>query len=106
MNQALPFRDVYTVTLDGSGNGAINVSPTIGFWMVEQVAVIVSTNTNEPEFQCYIDGMFVGGSYSGSRTSDTTFNQRLNAQQRLNAVWLGGDPDATATLILTGKKYT
>ena len=100
----LPFRDVYTVVLDGSGNGAIRFSPSVGTWLVEQVAVTVSSNTNEPEFLAYIDGMYVGGSYSGSRTNDTAFNQRLAAQQALSGVWVGGDAGATATMVLTGRK--
>jgi hypothetical protein len=102
----LPFRLTLDVTLDGSGNGAIRFSPSIGMYMVEQVAAMVSSNENEPEFQVYVDGIFVGGSYSGSRTNDTSFNQRLAAQQVLNGVWIGGDPGATAVMNLTGWKET
>lgn len=105
MTQDLPFRKVYTVTLDGSGNGFIRVSPTIGYWQIEQVSASTGTNTNEPEFLTYINGAFIGGSYSGSRTNDTTFNQRLAAQEEFRAVWVGGDAGTTATLVLTGKEF-
>lgn len=104
MSQALPFRAAYTVVLNGSGNGTIRWSPSQGSWLVQQCAATVTTSTNEPEFSTFIDGMFVGGSYSGSKTNDTTFNQTVVAQQALSATWTGGDPGATATLIISGVK--
>lgn len=102
--QTLPFRLVKTVMLNGSGAGAINFSPTVGTWEVSQVAALASSNTNEPEFSVFIDGVFVGGSYSGSKTTDTTFNQEVQAQQVLQGVWTGGDAGAIATMVITGKK--
>lgn len=104
MTERLRFRDTYTTVLDASGNGTINFRPSVGSWMVNQVAASVSSNNNEPEFSAFVNGMFVGGSYSGSKTNDTTFNQEVNAQEVLSAVWLGGDPGATATLTLSGVK--
>jgi hypothetical protein len=102
--QTLNFRDVYTVTLDGSGNGTIRFSPSVGTWEIQQVAAMTSSNTNEPEFSAYVNGMFVGGSYSGSKTNDTTFNQTLEAQEVLTGVWVGGDAGSIATMVLSGKK--
>lgn len=102
--QWLPFRDVFTVVLDGSGTGTIEVRPSIGEWLIEQVAVRTSSNVNEPEFSAFINGAWVGGTFSGSRDSDTSFNQRLNAQERFNGIWTGGDAGATGELTLTGRK--
>jgi hypothetical protein len=104
MPQVLNFRDVKTVTLDAAGRGSIVFSPTIGDWVVEQVSVTVSSNTLEPEFSAYVNGMFVGGSYSGSKTNDTTFNQPLATQETLTGIWVGGDPGAVATMVISGKK--
>ncbi len=104
MAEWLPFRTVETVTLDGFGAGSITFGPTFGEWLVEQVSASVSSNALEPEFTTYINNAFIGGSYSGSRTNDTTFNQRLNAQEKLRGVWVGGDPGATATMVLSGRK--
>lgn len=104
MAQRLPFRMTMDVVLDAGGSGAINFSPSVGTWEITQVAATTSTNVNEPEFATYIDGAFIGGSYSGSRTNDTSFNQILNAQQKLTGVWTLGDPGATAVMTLTGWK--
>ena len=99
-----PFRLTETVELNGAGTGTIRFSPSIGVWKVEQVAASTSTNTNEPIFSAYINGVFVGGSYSGSRTNDTSFNQRVNAQERLDFVWTGGDPGAIGEVTISGLK--
>ncbi len=106
MSQWLPFRLTDTVVLDGSGNGSITFGPTVGEWLIEQVAVTVSSNNNEPTFSAYINNIYVGGSYSGSRTNDTSFNQRVQAQEKFSGAWVGGDAGATGTITLIGRKLT
>lgn len=104
MAEWLPFRLTQDTVLDASGGGSIRFQPSIGEWKVEQVSARTSTFVNEPEFSAYVSGMFVGGSYSGSRTNDTTFNQRISAQDNLTGVWVGGDAGATATMVISGVK--
>ncbi len=109
MTQTLPFRDTKTVVLDGSGNGSITFQPTSygESWKVDQVA-ISTTATNlllpPPLFQAYVNGLFVGGSYSGNLTNDTAFNQLLQTQEVLKFVWTGGQPGVTATATISGTK--
>lgn len=100
----LPFRITNDVRLDGLGNGSIRISPSVGEWVIEQVSASTTSVTNEPQFTAYINGAFIGGSFSGNRTTDTEFNQRLNAQEAFVGAWVGGDPSAIAQLTLTGRK--
>lgn len=104
MPQELNFRNTFEVVLDATGGGSINFRPSVGSWLIKQVAASTSTNVNEPEFTASINGSFVGGSYSGSKTNDTTFDQTLDAQEVLTGTWTGGDVGATATMTISGVK--
>lgn len=104
MAQWLPFRNTFDVRLDANGAGRIRVSPSVGEWVIEQVSVSSTSVVKEAKFTAYINGAFIGGTFSGNRDTDTEFNQRLNAQEEFIGEWTVGDANAIAQLTLTGRK--
>lgn len=101
-----------TTVLDGSGNGKAQIGPRSlrEVWTV--AAASVQASSNVAEASCAIYGgpdtdasSFVDLTYSGSSGDSTTnFGAPLNAGDYVFAVWQGGDPGATATLVVTGSK--
>ena len=106
MPQRLPFRKVKdaVVAADGTATIRFQITDQHEWWEIQMVAAMCSTNTLEPEFNTNIDGVFTGGSYSGSKTNDTTFNQQLHTQETLYGVWTGADVGATVTMSVSGWK--
>jgi hypothetical protein len=101
-----------TATLDGSGNGIASAGPTGPgeSWDVASVAVIASSNTNEATCKVYAgpavqDQFFRDITVDGS-TGDATdrCNGTIPRGWKIWASWSGGDPGATATLIVSGTK--
>lgn len=100
------------VTLDASGNGTAKVGPLSAreTWRPTNVHVSVSTNTNEATCTVY-----VGDSQTASTFRDSTYSGSsgdmldglvdvVSAGWYIFATWTGGDPSATATLVVTGTK--
>lgn len=104
--RTLPLRISDQVTLDGSGNGQVEMTCDVTSWKLNMAGVRVDPRPVilEPECTIYINGQFVGGSLSASMDADTTFNQLLQQGEKIQAVWTGGDPGKTAILSLTGFK--
>lgn len=102
------------IVLDVSGNGTAQVGP-IGareVWHPENAHVSVQTPVNN-EAQCKIyvgdrpiDSTFRDGTFSGSSgdSTDRVSSDVVKVGQYIFAVWTGGDPGQTATLIVTGRK--
>jgi hypothetical protein len=103
-------------TLDGSGNGVVQLSPdgSQEHWFPTIVSVKVSQPvTNEAQCKIYVgpsatDLSFVDGTLSGS-TGDST--DRVTGQEiartrmpYIFAMWTGGDPGHIATVTVTGEK--
>ncbi len=110
----VPLNEKKPIVLDSSGNGTAQLGP-IGareVWHPENAHVSVQTPVNS-EAQCKIyvgdqaiDSTFRDGTFSGS-SGDST--DRISADvvkvgAYIFAVWTGGDPGQTATLIVTGTK--
>lgn len=104
--RTLPLRITRTVTLNGSGAGTIQFTVDVPLLNIQVVALRVDPRpvTLEPECSVFIDGTFVGGSQAASLDSDTTFNQVVEQQRQIKAVWTGGDAGATATITFSGMK--
>lgn len=103
------------VTLDGSGNGTVKISPDGPHeqWYPASVSVKATTNTNEATCKIYVgsqsvDSNFVDGTFSGSSgdSSDRVAGYIIGKRQSqyIIAVWAGGDAGATATLSVVGTK--
>jgi hypothetical protein len=107
-----PLSEWGSVTLDGSGNGTLKMTPWAGSvtWTLSLVSVKASSNASEANCKIYLgpqptDQYYVDGSLSGS-TGDSTSNvSGLTVDTHGNslwAVWQGGDAGASATLQATG----
>jgi len=116
MPASWPLNQTGTVVLDGSGNGTVQLTPDgpREHWQPANAAVKVSTNNALAVCRSYVgpsatDQYFVDASYDGS-TGDNTDRvaghdvYRAGPYPSVWAVWSGGDPGATATLILTGTR--
>lgn len=106
-----PFGPVFgTVTLDGTGMGAVRFAPTGEEWDVQNISVKCSTAVNEATAQVYIGqiGQLYrhSGTYAGSTGDNNNLEQviHLTDGQPLFVVWTGGDAGATATATLSGQK--
>lgn len=110
--RTVPLNEHGSVTLDGSGNGTLEMTPLGGAetWLPTIASVKVSTNTAEANCRIFIgpspnDQYFVDGTLSGS-TGDST--DRVTGYQvdthgnSLWAVWMGGDPGAVGTMQVNG----
>jgi len=103
----IPLLKFLQVTLDVSGNGTVEMGPSLNgvTWHVTSIAISVEPrpSTSEPECAVYQKGTFIGGSYSGSLDS-ANGSWELQTQEKIKAVWTGGDAGKTATLTLMGKE--
>lgn len=110
------FKQPGTVTLDGSGNGTVQLTPDgpTEHWAIAVAAVKISTNVAEAICRVYVgpsatDPYFVDASFGGS-TGDNTDRVagydifRSGPHPSVFAVWAGGDAGAIATLTLTGTR--
>ncbi len=93
------------VTVDANGNAAIEIGPVMHgeTWHVKLVACQVSTAVAEPQGRAYLNGVFVGGTYTASINSNGDPFTLLSGQ-KYRFVWTGADVGATATLTLLGLK--
>lgn len=112
----LPLNQAQSVTLDGSGNGTVRMSPDGPNEHWQPVAASVSASTGAPivnEAQCKIyagpsatQQYFIDGTLSGSTGDSTTniggYDIARTRTPYVWAVWSGGDPGASATLVLQG----
>jgi hypothetical protein len=91
--------------VDANGNAAIEIGPIMHgeTWHVKVVAINVSTAVNEPQGRSYLNGVFVGGSYTASMNSNND-PVTLPSGQKYRCVWTGADVGATASLTLLGLK--
>jgi hypothetical protein len=113
-----------TVTLDGSGNGAVSITPGapspgggVGVgrnsgltWDVVGVAVSVSTNAKESQCAVYLSygimdashASFQGQTATGSTGDTDTLTATIKPGDWITAKWTGGDPGAIATMRVLG----
>jgi hypothetical protein len=110
--QTGPLNESASVTLDGSGNGTLKMTPYSGTltWLPSIASVKASSANAEASCKIYIgpsatDQWFIDGTLSGS-TGDST--DRVAGRQvdthgnALWAVWSGGDAGAVATMTVAG----
>lgn len=112
MSRTLNFTAVATCTLNGSGNGTAAIGPTgtRETWSPATAAVSASSSNSEATAKVYAgsqvsQGTFVDGTTWGSTGDNTNnFTQPVYPGQEVFAVWTGGDPGATATLVVSGTR--
>ena len=104
MTRQIPLRESEQVVLNGTGGGQVELTCNVKGWQIATAALQVQPRpvTNEPECSIYINGQFVGGSVTASMDADSTFNQNMQQNEKIQAVWTGGDAGKTAILSLTG----
>lgn len=98
------------VTLDGSGNGSVQLGPqrVREHWQVDSVSVSVSTQVNEALASVNVGsppanpGNFFGQSATGSTGDTCSVGQDIVAGQLVMVSWIGGDPGAVATASIYG----
>lgn len=112
----VPLNENDSVTLDGSGNGTLQMKPWGGSvtWKPSSVSVKASSNVVEAAARIYIgpsptDPYFVDGTLSGStgdssgRVAGFSIDTHGNT---LWVVWAGGDAGAVATAQVNGTTET
>jgi hypothetical protein len=112
MSRSLALSVVASVVLDGSGNGTVQVGPrgTNEVWQPQSAAVSAATNTSEAQCRIYAGNTISAGSlvdgttFGSSGDSTTNFASQVWLGQSIWAQWTGGDPGATATLVVTGTR--
>jgi hypothetical protein len=97
-------------TLDGSGNGSVQIGPqrVREHWQVEAVGVSVSTQVAEA--QCSVNvgsppanpGNFFGQTATGSTGDTCAVETDIVAGQLVMVRWIGGDAGAQATASIYG----
>ena len=100
-----PLNETQQAIVDANGNAAIEIGPVMHgeTWHVNLAAIQVSSAVREPQGRSYLNGVFVGGTYTASVASNNdTFT--LLSGQKYRFVWTGADVGATATLTLLGRK--
>lgn len=107
-----PLNENGVITLDGSGNGTLQMKPWGGSvsWQPTLVSVSVSSNVNEASAKVYIGRSavpqyFVDGTLSGSTGDSTAKVSGFAVDTHGNTlwvVWAGGDAGATATAQVNG----
>lgn len=106
--RVIPLRKRDQVTADANGNGQVEIrNGDYGTtWNVRLVGLEGQPRpfTLEPECRVYRDGMFIGGTGSGSMDSDSAINETVQTGEGIQAVWTGGDPGATYILTLSGEQ--
>jgi hypothetical protein len=101
-----------SVVLDSSGNGTAELGPSSPgeVWAPGNASVSVTTSVSEATARIYAGnglspGSFVDGTTWGSTGDSTTnFATSLYPGQQIFAQWTGGDPGATATVVVTGTR--
>lgn len=104
--RTIPLRKREQTTADASGNGQVEIRNNHQgvTWTVRLIGLEGQPRpfTSEPECLVYHDGMFIGGSGSGSMDADTSITEIVQSGEGIQAVWTGGDPGATYILTLSG----
>lgn len=110
--QTAPLAENDSVTLDGSGNGTLQMKPWGGAvtWQPQLVSVKASSNVLEASAKVYIgpsatDPYFVDGTLSGSTGDSTGKVAAFTVDTHGNTlwvVWAGGDAGALATAQVSG----
>jgi hypothetical protein len=108
MNQ-YPLNLAISVILDASGNGTVQLGPSVGQrWQLNNAAVGTSTAVKIPTCILYMGGSptapnQVDSTYTGSQDASGKVDAYpLTNGQKIFAVWSGGDVGARATLSLFG----
>ena len=101
-----PFNGFAQVALDGSGNGQIRIAPVGRNWVVQYLAVKVSSTVKESAAvvckNLIGDPYVVDGTTRGS-SGDTSDTQHVvRSGDCLWVVWSNGDAGATATVTFSG----
>lgn len=115
MPRTLTLTQAASVTLDGSGAGTAQLGPSSPgeVWRPSQVSVscsqIVTTGTCQASIYAGAAvgrSTFVDGTFSGDtgETTDAVGGRTLHPGQSVFAVWSGGVPGATATVVVAGKR--
>lgn len=100
------FRRSGQVTLDGSGYGAIRIAPAGRDWVIQYIAVNVSTTVQEST--CVVCADQIGDFYivdstrTGSSGDTTDTVHKVQDGHCLYIVWSGGDAGAIATVVYSG----
>lgn len=109
-----PLNLVNRAVLDGAGNGRCSLGPNGGglVWQLTAAAIKTSTSAKVPSCDIYmgrtatpenlIDTTTIGNSNSTSRVAAYP----LQSDERIFAVWTGGDPGAEAFLSIFGTERT
>lgn len=107
-----PLNEAASVTLDGSGNGTLKMTPFGGgaTWQPTLAAVKASSHVLEAQCRIYVgpspvDQYFVAGTLSGSTgdSTDQVGGYSVDTHgSALWAVWTGGDAGAQATMSVNG----
>lgn len=115
MSRTLTLTRTASVTLDGTGAGTVQTGPSSPgeVWRPAQVSVscsaVVSTGTCQasiyagagPSQSTFVDGTFSGDT---GDTTDAISGHPLQPGQYIFAVWSGGVPGATATMVVYGQR--
>ena len=106
---SIPLNVSAQVTLNGSGNGTVSLGPSLPGvnWQPSLVSVSVSptSGTTVSQFRLYlglpVQQNLIGGTYTGDINS-SGLSVTLWPGMILTGVWSGGNPGATAAMVLTG----
>lgn len=105
-----PLRDARTVTLDGAGNGAVQLGPVPTFhsWRIERITVQATGGTGTSQATCYVWRGDAGGyletsTYAGNLDNAGGNPISLQPGEFLTVQWVGGRPGAIATARLSGE---
>lgn len=111
MTTTVALRETATVTLDGTGGGVVQAGPRSHgeVWHIIQASVAVSTAASQPKAFVYVGDRptqenFADATFIGANNSTTNVAGDIRMPNFVWAVWTGGDPGATATLLVYGTK--
>lgn len=95
-----------SVTLDALGNGNVRLAPRGEKWEINRIFVACSTRNKEAQCRIYINHIAplnsIDGTYSGSSGDTSDTQHYLEDGQALYVAWTGGDPNAVATVTVSG----
>jgi hypothetical protein len=110
---SIPIQLSANVRLDATGNGRVSLGPAVvrEYWDLISATVSVVTATSEAVCALYqatgpTPGQAMCAPTATGSTGDTCglAGQTLLPGQSVLAVWSGGDPNATATLVISATK--
>jgi hypothetical protein len=113
MGRPQPFRKPAQTTLDASGNGQATVTVPGGvWWKVSRTSVstsITAATAVQPQVRLYYgneinEAAFIEKTSLGNGASSDT-PHTMNPGEAITASWLGGTPQAKATLTLAGEQF-